>query len=96
MVAADAHRLQQVFFNLALNAFHAMEPGGMLHIAVRAGTNCPDELRQVDFEDQGSGIDTVVLEKIFEPGFTTKAGSPGLGLSVCKKVIEQHGGTIDA
>ncbi len=94
MVAADAHRLQQVFFNLALNAFQAMDQGGMLHISVRAGTNCNELL--VDFEDQGRGIETVVLEKIFEPGYTTKAGSPGLGLSVCKKTIEQHGGRIEA
>ncbi len=46
------------------------------------------------FEDQGRGIDPELVERIFEPGFTTKAGSPGLGLSVCKKVVEQHGGTI--
>ncbi len=45
-------------------------------------------------EDQGRGIEPDLLEKIFEPGFTTKAGSPGLGLSVCKKVVEQHGGSI--
>ncbi len=49
---------------------------------------------QIDFEDEGNGIEASQLEKIFEPGFTTKAGSPGLGLSVCKKVIEQHGGSI--
>jgi signal transduction histidine kinase len=49
---------------------------------------------QVDFEDQGRGIDPALAERIFEPGFTTKAGSPGLGLSVCRKVVEQHGGTI--
>jgi signal transduction histidine kinase len=49
---------------------------------------------QIDFEDQGIGISSEQLEKMFEPGFTTHAGSPGLGLSVCKQVVEQHGGTI--
>ncbi len=62
----------------------------------RGSSGAPAErnLVQVDFEDQGSGIDPTLVERIFEPGFTTKAGSPGLGLSVCKKVVEQHGGTI--
>ena len=93
-VAADAHRLQQVFFNLCLNAFHAMKAGGVLTIKLRAATDVSRSFVQIDFQDQGGGIDPAVLENIFEPGFTTKAGSPGLGLSVCKKVIEQHGGTI--
>jgi nitrogen fixation/metabolism regulation signal transduction histidine kinase len=92
-VAADAHRLQQVFFNLALNAFHAMEAGGLLRIEVRPADFCA-QLVQIDFKDSGKGIEPCSLDKIFEPGFTTKAGSPGLGLSVCKKVIEQHYGTI--
>jgi len=48
----------------------------------------------LDFEDQGGGIERDALRHIFEPGFTTKAGSPGLGLSVCRKVIEQHSGEI--
>ena len=98
-VAADTHRLQQVFFNLSLNAFHAMDAGGTLTIRVRCGaahSGAPAELDfvQVDFQDQGRGIDRAARERIFEPGFTTKAGSPGLGLSVCRKVVEQHGGTI--
>jgi signal transduction histidine kinase len=97
-VAADAHRLQQVFFNLSLNAFHAMDAGGALRIrlrpAVAGGAPAEPRFVQVDFEDQGRGIDPALAERIFEPGFTTKAGSPGLGLSVCRKVVEQHGGTI--
>jgi signal transduction histidine kinase len=90
-VAADAHRLQQVFLNLSLNAFHAMQGGGTLAISVK---NRSGAFVQVDFQDQGHGIDPAAVPRIFEPGFTTKAGSPGLGLSVCKKVIEQHGGSI--
>jgi two-component system sensor histidine kinase FlrB len=93
-VAADTHRLQQVFFNLALNAFHAMEVGGVLRIEVRPADSY-EEMVRVDFRDSGRGIEPAALEKVFEPGFTTKAGSPGLGLSVCKKVVEQHHGTID-
>jgi signal transduction histidine kinase len=49
---------------------------------------------RIDFEDEGCGIAPGFLEEIFEPGFTTKPGSPGLGLSVCKRVIEEHGGSI--
>ena len=93
-VAADPQRLQQVFFNLALNAFRAMEDGGTLTVRVRWAADSSKGIVQVDFQDQGSGIDAVSLEKIFEPGFTTTSGSPGLGLSVCKKVIEQHAGSI--
>jgi two-component system sensor histidine kinase FlrB len=96
IVGADAQRLQQVFFNLALNAFHAMPPAGALTIEVRPAEENADRSVRIDFVDQGRGMEAQALAKIFEPGFTTKPGSPGLGLSVCRKLIEQHGGTIEA
>jgi signal transduction histidine kinase len=93
-VAGDAQRLQQVLFNLSLNAFHAMSRGQALTIAFNCEMNRVCGRVQMDFHDQGCGISPASVEKIFDPGFTTKAGSPGLGLSVCRKVIEQHGGEI--
>jgi two-component system sensor histidine kinase FlrB len=94
LLHADPHRLQQVFLNLALNAFRAMSPGGLLIVNIGWAPPANGREVQIEFEDQGVGIVEEQMEKVFEPGFTTHAGSPGLGLSVCKKVIEQHGGTI--
>ncbi len=94
-ILADPSRLQQAFFNLALNAFRAMKPGGTLIISVcRANRKVPAPRRQWPLRIRESGIRPENLEKIFEPGFTTQCGSPGLGLAVTRKVIEQHGGTI--
>jgi signal transduction histidine kinase len=91
---ADASRLKQVFFNLSLNAFRAMHPGGRLDVNLHWAPQFPGELVQIDFSDEGRGVAPELLDRIYEPGFTTTPGSPGLGLSVCKKVIEQHGGEI--
>jgi two-component system sensor histidine kinase FlrB len=91
---ADASRLKQVFFNLSLNAFRAMHPGGKLAVILRWAPQLPGELVQIDFSDEGRGVAPELLDRIYEPGFTTTPGSPGLGLSVCKKVVEQHGGEI--
>jgi signal transduction histidine kinase len=91
---ADANRLKQVFLNLSLNAFRAMPPGAELRVRMAWAPQFPGELAQIDFRDQGRGVAPELLERIYEPGFTTTPGSPGLGLSVCKSVIEQHGGEI--
>jgi two-component system, sensor histidine kinase FlrB len=91
---ADATRLKQVFLNLSLNAFRAMPPGGMLLVSLRWAAQFPGGLAQIDFQDDGRGVAPELLDRIYEPGFTTTPGSPGLGLSVCKKVVEQHGGEI--
>jgi len=93
-ILADPSRLQQAFLNLALNAFRAMKPGGLLDVSVRRCEEGPCPTAAVAFADQGTGIGAQNLEKIFEPGFSTQCGSPGLGLAVTRKVIEQHGGTI--
>jgi signal transduction histidine kinase len=71
-----------------------MPPGGELRVRVAWAPQLPGELAQIDFRDQGRGLAPELLERIYEPGFTTTPGSPGLGLSVCKNVIEQHGGEI--
>jgi signal transduction histidine kinase len=91
---ADCNRLKQVFLNLSLNAFRAMPPGGELRVRLGWAPQFPGGLAQVDFQDHGRGVAPELLDRIYEPGFTTTPGSPGLGLTVCKKVIEQHGGQI--
>jgi len=92
---ADAHQLEQVLLNLALNAFRCMPGGGVLKIegrrVVRNG-NSPVALLEI--ADSGGGIQPDDLERIFQPGFSTRSGSPGLGLAVCKTIVEQHGGNI--
>jgi signal transduction histidine kinase len=93
-ILADPSRLQQAFLNLALNAFRAMKPGGTLSISVCQRQEGSRPVAVLTFADQGAGIGAENLEKIFTPGFTTQPGSPGLGLAVTRKVIEQHGGTI--
>jgi signal transduction histidine kinase len=93
-IRADPTRLQQAFLNLALNAFRAMKPGGTLSITVRASEGHLNPTVATIFADQGCGIRVENLEKIFDPGFTTQEGSPGLGLAVTRKVVEQHGGSI--
>ncbi|MBI1749391.1 MAG: PAS sensor protein [Acidobacteria bacterium] len=96
ILPADPHRLQQVFFNLSLNAFRAMSPGGVLQVAAALNRDNTSRAMQIEFADQGAGIAAEHLEKIFRAGFTTTPGSPGLGLAVCKTIVEQHGGTIAA
>jgi signal transduction histidine kinase len=89
-VAAEAHTLQQGFFNLALNAFRAMSTGGVLTISTRR----ENQTALVSFVDQGSGVPAENLARIFEAGFSSNHGSPGLGLAVCQKIVAQHGGDI--
>ncbi|MGH9328273.1 MAG: two-component system sensor histidine kinase NtrB [Terriglobia bacterium] len=94
LVPADAHRLQQVFFNLTINAFRAMPPGKCLSIRALQGRRDGCSMARIDFEDEGVGIAPEQLGQIFNPGFSTVKGSPGLGLAVSKRVIAQHKGKI--
>lgn len=93
-LAADRHRLEQVLLNLVLNALRAMPGGGWIELSCRKIQN--GQAVALIVSDTGPGISPEHLPGIFEPGFSTRAGSPGLGLAVCRKIVEQHGGTIAA
>ena len=102
-VMVDAHRLEQVLFNLALNALRCMSGGGTLTISGgrrRLPASCAEietaeiEMAEIEIEDTGPGIAPENLLRVFAAGFTTRPGSPGLGLAVAKTILEQHGGTI--
>ncbi len=93
-VLADQHGLQQVFLNLVLNALRSTPEGGQVDCSVSPATVNESPAVQIAISDTGCGITPENIEKIFAPGFTTRPGSAGLGLAVCRKIIEQHGGTI--
>ena len=92
-VRIDADQMQQVFFNLLLNARDAMEGKGRIDISLRRSG---DEIVIV-FSDSGRGIDTAIRDKIFDPFFTTKGPTKGtgLGLGISYGIIKDHGGEID-
>ena len=88
---ADRHLLEQVLLNLALNAFHFMPGGGWLSIR---GVDCGQTGVEIEVRDTGPGISDDNIERIFEAGYTTRPGSTGLGLAVCRRILEQHRGMI--
>jgi len=86
----DPDLIKRVFMNLITNAVQAMPHGGELKITAQEIGK--EEL--ISFQDTGVGISKEILPKLFVPFFTTKAQGQGLGLPVCKRVMEAHGGTI--
>ncbi|MEW6381121.1 MAG: ATP-binding protein [bacterium] len=89
-ISADPDQLHRVFGNLAKNAFDAMLCEGQLTIRARE----ENDQVVIEFQDTGIGIPEKILPTLFEPFFTTKAKGIGLGLYICKSIIEQHQGTI--
>jgi hypothetical protein len=91
-VRGNENRLQQVFFNLILNARDAMPSGGWLTLATRAD----EDTVIVEVKDTGHGIRREDIRRIYDPFFTTKGTGrgTGLGLSVSYGILQEHGGAI--
>ncbi|TBR20973.1 PAS domain-containing sensor histidine kinase [bacterium] len=107
LIDGDETQISQVVANLALNAKQAMPKGGTLRVTARNIELSAEQARGmapaspgrhvlVEFADTGSGIPDKLLERIFEPYFTTKEEGHGLGLAVCFSIIDRHGGHMEA
>ena len=95
-VEGDRAQLQQVVMNLILNAVEAMssveEGARELSIRIERGQAGGGVLVQVG--DSGPGIDPENHERVFEPFYTTKTSGVGMGLSICRSIIDGHGGSL--
>lgn len=94
-ISADPHQLQQVFRNLLENAIDACGTEGQIAAQVTPESGEAGRII-VEISDSGPGISGEVKHQIFEPFFTTKTRGTGLGMAISKRIVEAHGGTIEA
>jgi two-component system sensor kinase FixL len=91
-IVADRVQMQQVLLNLIRNAAEAMEPGGLREIGI-SSRQC-DATVQISVSDTGSGIAPEMANQLFQPFVTTKRDGMGVGLSICRTIVEAHGGRL--
>ena len=89
-INCDGRKIGAVFSNLIINSIQAMGSSGHVFIRFRS---LPEKIT-IEFEDSGNGISNENIEKVFEPLFTTKSKGTGLGLGICRAIIDQHNGTL--
>jgi signal transduction histidine kinase len=92
-VIGNEVQLQQVILNLVMNAIESMHSTEPRVLSIKSGTTGQDTV-EVSIADTGGGISVANLNRIFKPMFTTKARGMGMGLSICKSIIESHNGRI--
>jgi len=107
-IFVDSHQIQQVFFNLIINAIHSMENGGVLTIKARLPEEThplidrrqripklfSDIYDEITIADTGCGMDQATLKNMYNPFYTTRPTGTGLGLSIVYQIIREHGGQI--
>jgi signal transduction histidine kinase len=90
VIMADEDMLYQAFLNLLINGMQAMPRGGTIDVTIEAGKG----FLWVYIEDEGEGVSGAVMEKIWDPFFTTKEKGTGLGLGIVRNIIDSHDGKI--
>jgi two-component system nitrogen regulation sensor histidine kinase NtrY len=94
-VMVDHDQIRRAFFNVIKNAIEAMENGGKLTISTEiAKSEKNNECVEVRISDTGMGMSAEWIDKLFTPHFSTKRGGAGLGLTIVKKIVDDHGGDV--
>ena len=106
LIQADHHQLCQLFGNLLINALEALDGKGTItitaaqgveyqEVALAPGRRAPGATLVVEVSDDGPGVAPEVLDRVFNPFFTTKPQGSGLGLAIVRKIVDAHNGHID-
>jgi nitrogen fixation/metabolism regulation signal transduction histidine kinase len=97
-IEADRGRLRQIVHNLLANAIEALEGARdpEIRIETRLVEHAEGRLAEITVEDNGPGFRSDVIGQVFDPYVTTKSKGTGLGLAIVKKIVEEHGGRIEA
>ncbi len=90
----DHYRIGQVFRNIFENAIFVSQRGASIHVSFESVEMVEPPIIRIRVSDEGPGLDPVQRERIFEPFYTTKSKGTGLGMAICKRIIEAHGGRI--
>jgi two-component system sensor kinase FixL len=93
LVFVDRIQVQQVLVNLIRNAIDAMVESAVRNLSIRTGRG-PDNFVEVTIEDTGSGISETIAPQLFQPFVTSKQNGMGIGLSICRTIVQPHGGRI--
>jgi two-component system, LuxR family, sensor kinase FixL len=93
-VLVDQVQIQQVVHNLVRNAVEAMEESERRELTIRTRAIPENAMAEIIIADTGSGIPPGLAERLFEPFVTTKATGMGLGLSICREIVEAHHGRL--
>jgi signal transduction histidine kinase len=93
-IRGNRTQLQQVMVNLIKNGIESMSESAIRPLLVRVSTARRDGSAVVAVEDSGAGFDATATERMFEPFFTTKSEGTGVGLSICRSIVEAHGGVL--
>jgi two-component system sensor histidine kinase HydH len=94
IVLGDTTKLEQVCLNILINAMQAMPDGGVIRIGSAISSSDGHRFVSLSFADQGLGIPSENLSRLFDPYFTTRADGTGLGLAIADRIVTDHGGKI--
>lgn len=93
-VEGDPVLIEQVLFNLLRNAIDSMQDSGPELRQISIGLNCAEGYARLTISDRGCGIDPGAVDKLFDPLFSTKAEGMGMGLAICRSIVENHRGRL--